>query len=555
MNDKRRRIKRMNRLANDANKKIITNKYLFKKYEIYNKYNLLTKEIMTKCLTEKKIPPMQFFTEYYEKIKKDSDNLKNEYENVYSKFNTLRAECGDELSMGKPILEQKKNEEFTLKFLKKDRDDTIYALKTSIKSSKDYHLFREPKRDTLIDIKKGNKEMEKATNELQQSMLYECKKCNKFNNMIKKYGSKIIKMSKNIELLNNYIETNKFKVNNYKAFSRKTTKENNEPNNKNGLVGSERIKNQNYMNFGANTINEDEYENNSDDDKGRVTKINNSRKKNKVILEFIKVENLFDISNEEGENEKIIDDELHSDDEYNLENKVKQVKKLSTNYLKSIKNTIPSFNFNQIKFNRDKINEIDIYSVQRRQYKSKNIDNNIKEMKTKIEKINKKISLLKQKENIMREFVKKLEEKYEELKPMLYQKSENNIPSQSDYIINSLNKNENENKEKDNDFSNFLDGIPEVEEKSLFGNEENEDDDNNNDNDIVGNETEQTKKDDEVEKRLEEKLLKKVCKKRASHIKKTLTIKHNKNIKVLESLSGSIFKLKLKNNSERPRSK
>ena len=94
-----------------------------------------------------------------------------------------------------------------------------------------------------------------------------------------------------------------------------------------------------------------------------------------------------------------------------------------------------------------------------------------------------------------------------------------------------------------------------MEEKSLFGNEENEDEDKNNENDIDGKETEQTKKDDEVEKRLEEKLLKKVCKKRASHIKKTLTIKHNKNIKVLESLSGSIFKLKLKNNSERPRSK
>ena len=98
--------------------------------------------------------------------------------------------------------------------------------------------------------------------------------------------------------------------------------------------------------------------------------------------------------------------------------------------------------------------------MERRKYKSKNIDNNIKEIKTKIEKIHKKISLLKQKENIMREFVKKLEEKYQELKPMLYQKSDNNIPCQSDYIINSLNKNE--NREKENDFASFMDGIPEL---------------------------------------------------------------------------------------------
>jgi hypothetical protein len=519
---KKKRLKRMNTLAVDANKKIAANKCLNKKYELYFKYYTLTKEIIAKCLTENNIPSIQLLTQYYETMKNECNNLANEYENVYSKFNSLLGECGNELSMGKPILEQKKNEAFTLNYLKKDRDNTICGLKQSIKSSKDYHLFREPKRDTLIDIRKGNKEMEKATNDLQQSMLYECKKCNKFNNAIKKYESKIIGMSKNIELLKNYIETNKYKVNNYKDFSRNPTNKNDEQEDKKGIISSERIPNK--KNFGQRE--EEEYENNSDDDKGKETK-KIRKKQNNIILEFTKVEDLFNISKEEGENEKIIDDELHSDDESVFENKVKPAKKISSNYLKSIKKSIPSFNFKQITFNRDKINEIDIYSLQRRQYKLNNIDNKIKEMKAKIEKITDKITSLKQKENIMREFVKKLEEKYEDIKPMLYQKSEINI-TQSDFILNSLNNNDNTEREREKD-SIDLNEIPEVEEHSLNVNEEIE----------------------KVERKMEEKILKKVCKKKASIIKKTVTVNKNKN-KVLVSLSGSVLKLK---KAERPRSK
>ena len=46
-------------------------------------------------------------------------------------------------------------------------------------------------------------------------MLYECKKCNKLTNDIKKYTSKKIGISKNINLLENYI-----KKNNRKSFSK-----------------------------------------------------------------------------------------------------------------------------------------------------------------------------------------------------------------------------------------------------------------------------------------------------------------------------------------------
>ena len=536
---KKNRLKRMNTLdifAKDANKKITINKYLYKKYELYNHYYLLTKKILCKCLDEKNTPPITFFIQYYDEIKKDCNILENDYKNVYTKFNSLIGECGNELSMGKPILEQKKNEQFTLNFIKIERNNTIDSLKKSIKSSKDYHLFREPKRDTLIDIRKGNKEIEKITTELQKNMLYECKKCNKLTNDIKKYTSKKIGISKNINLLENYI-----KKNNRKSFSK---------NNQNFLSKQTKKVTKSEKFHIAEKNNENEYENNSDDDKDKMSKKKYERK-NKTILEFIKVENLFDISKEEGENEKIIDDELHSDDESVFENKVKPAKKISTNYLKTIKKTIPSFNFKQIEFNRDKVNDIDTYSVQRRKYKTKNVDDKIKEMKKKIERINDKISLLKQKESIMRDFVKKLEENYEDLKPMIYQKSDANIQLQNHFIINSLNKGNYKEIEKD-EINDFLDGIEEVEERSYNGTEISDEENEiiGNDRNIIGEEIRKEMK----EKKMEEKLLKNLYKRKAIQFRKTVNYKHNKN-KILVSLPASILKKDLQKKTQRPRSK
>ena len=103
--------------------------------------------------------------------------------------------------MGKPVLKQIRAEEFALDYLKDEKDCIIKLLKKSVKSSKEFHLFREPRRDSLIDTKKGNKEIEITTSELQQNMLYECKKCNKYTHKIKKYNYQKKEIKKNIELL------------------------------------------------------------------------------------------------------------------------------------------------------------------------------------------------------------------------------------------------------------------------------------------------------------------------------------------------------------------
>ena len=538
---------RMNTLAKDAVKKITSNKFLLKKYDIFSHYNNLTKEIITKCLTEINNTPLTYFSQYSKEIENDYNNLKIDYNNIFTKFNALLDECRSDISMGKPILVEKKKEEFFLDNIKIEKEDTINSLKKSIKSSKEYHLFREPKRDNLIDIKKGTEEMERITNDLQQNMLYECKQCNKYTNKIIKYKSKIIGIKKNIELLKKYIDENKYKLS-YKQFSRKNTKnELNENSNKNksNIINSERISN--TSNF-INKYQEDEFENNSDDDKGNKK----PRNQNKLFKDFIKIENLFDILNEEGKNEEIIDNELHSDDDSVFENKIKSKNQLSTKHLEEIKKSIHSLNLKQIIFNSSKINEIDIYSLQRRKFKNKTIDKKIKEMKKKIDKSNNQLTLLKEKENIMRDFVKKLEENYEIIQPMIYQVSEANIKP-STFIVDSLNgKNifDREDEEDDKFDDNFLDNIEEVDEYEYNENEQNEKSDNDK---KETKEIKETRKDDidEEEKKMELKILKSVLKKKAKLQK---TIKH-KSKKHLIRITGSSFKKQRGKNIKRSNSK
>jgi hypothetical protein len=430
--------KKIKILADSANKRMTINKFLHKKLEIYQKYNKLTKEIMDKCFTEKKEPPLVLFNNYSKTIQNDYEKIKKDYDNIYSKFNSLLEECRSEISMGKPVFDQKKNEEFKLDYLLIQKEDIINSLKKSITSSKQYRLFREPKRDIFVNIKKGNKLSEKTANVLRQTVLKECKRCNKFDNNIKLYNSKIIGLSKNIELLKNYIEEHKNFTN------RVITSDDNQG------------KNEMTVNLGKKLYIEDKKYNNSDENRDCHT--SRKKKRNKTILQFIRVENLFDLPSEEGEDEKIIDDELHSDDETILERKRNFPKQLSTSYLREIKKTIPQFNFSQINFNKGKMNgEVDIYSLQRRNnYKSQNIDFQIKEQQKKIDKLTYKLDVLKQKENIMKDFVKKLRDKYDEIKSMIYQTTVSNIATE-DFIIKSLSKcfnegdNNNSNNEDDKD--------------------------------------------------------------------------------------------------------
>ena len=524
----------LDNLAKEVNNKYAINKYLHKKYHIYNDINSLTKEIMTKCLLEKKNPLLPIFTRYSKEIQKNRKNIYNDYVNLFEKFNLLLDECRSDLTMGKPILSQKKNEEFALEYEISEKNDIINSLKKSIKLSKEYRLFREPKREKFVDEKKGNKEAENVKNELHQNMLYELKNSNKFINKIKNYELKILVISKNIDLLNNYIESKNFKVSTFEDSSKQNKKK------------KKRAKYQSTLMVDGGTIQPKNYkddilENNSDDD--RINK-NSSKLKNKVIQDFIKFEDFLDISIEEGESEEIIDDELHSDDESNFENRIKPLKKLSVNYLKDIKNIIPSLNLNQIKFNiKKKEDDIDSYSLDGKRYLNKNVFNQVKDMKKKIEKINIKLGLLKQKENKISEFVKKIEKNYKSIRPTIYQNSEANI--KIDYILNSLNGEFKKGKKKN--YDNPFDNIKEEEEIYYNENEENEKSDDK-------KETKDTKKEDEEKRKKIKNIIKSVLPKKEPDYRGIANNKKHRK-KILISINANAFQNKINEIDERPKSK
>ena len=549
--------KKIKILADTANKRMTINKYLHKKLEIYQKYNKLTKEIVDKCFSGKEEKPLVLFSNYSQTIQNDYEKIKKDYDNIYSKFNSLLEECRSEISMGKPIFDQKKNEEFKMDYLLIQKEDIINSLKKSITLSKQYRLFREPKRDIFINIKKGNKLSEKIANILRETVLKQCKKCNKFYNNIKLYKSKINGISNNIDLLKKYIEV-------HKDFIFRTQNSDNKPD----ILGNYEMK----VNLGEKLYIEDKKHNNSDEN--RDCHKSRKNKRNETILQFIRVENLFDLPSEEGEDEKIIDDELHSDDDTILEGKIKFPKQLSTSYLSDIKKTIPQFNFSQINFNKGKMNgEVDIYSLQRRQkYKSQDVDIQIREQKKMIDKMTYKLEILKQKESIMKDFVKKLKEKYDEIKSMIYQTTVSNITTE-DFVIKSLSKcfndgdnynnNDNDNnvnekddviiEEKDEDnVDDTLDEIfgKDVEEKFLELNENIDIVKSENDNNIEETKDKkiiETKNNKEEEKKIEKKIKK----------KKNLFIR--KRSKQIESLPKSIFisviKKKNQSSSKRANSK
>ena len=370
-------------LASKANEIMAENKYYHKKLSLYEKYINMTKDVITNILSKNDTESaIEFFNKYIEEIQKDYDNMNKLYEkNELREYNELIETCFNETMMGKPYLNNEKKKQFLNEYEKMEKDDIIKDLKRSIKKSKEFQLFREPTRYTLIEMKEGAKEIEKTTNELQQNMLYELKKCNKFKERIIKYNEQMKEIEKNIDILKDYMKhknpEDKKGNNNHK----KKYKEDN-----NGQGGSEERK------------------------KKRRSKL-------KLIEKFQKIEDLFEISDVENDKENIIYDELNSDEEIVFQNKIKQPIKLTELYFDEIKKEIPEINLAQIQYNKMKeIKEDDLYSIQRRKYKNQNLDNNIKELKKDIEKKEQQIELIQKKERAMKEYIEKVEKTYSDLK-------------------------------------------------------------------------------------------------------------------------------------------
>ena len=362
----------------------------------------------------------------------------------------------------------------------KEKEDQINLLNKSLNFLKENSYFKEPKRDISINVKWGEYYIKVDLTSLSEKMMQEsqnfisysnkCFKKEKERNKIKNkidYYNEVIKYLKNylgeknsnenkiVNQNNNNIKKNtinKISLNYKNDISNKTILIENDNKlslfeNKDDLFDDNLIKNNEIKKIEENNnlnnknskdkdddefytsafLNEQNYENlfknyNHEIKSNYNNKI--ARKKTKSKMNFLTVDELFDVNNHEGKEEAIIDDELHSDDETIFELKIKPLKKIGIHYIPLIKKQVPKINLSQIDFNKQKVmNEADLYSLQRRKYQVQNLDENIKTMKKKIKKIKHTCKINKKKVNAFEKYSKNLENSYKALKPLKIQSS------------------------------------------------------------------------------------------------------------------------------------
>ena len=454
------------------------------------------------------------FTEYNEEMKKFKTNLNESIKKLLVKYETNNNIAFDESSLQNINLQKYRNDNFILFYDLRPKNDIIKKLNENILNSRRYSVFREAKRESYVTPVNSEPQINNDNLYLQRDLQIECKHFNKCINKLKKKMKTLKKIKEKEEYLQkviDYFEKEKnISLEKKESSIFKKKKENNTNNflsfssNKKKVVNNKRKNNMNNNNYNSITIDElgKKYQfeedfndlgggynddqtymankgginnllfSNDNETKNKIEKKKEKEKEVKKKFNFLTVDELFDLENDEGEKEVIIQDELHSDDEVVFEKKIKNKVRISTMYLSEIKKTVPNLYLNQIEFNKKKImNEADLYSYQRREYFKQNVDENIRLMKKRIKKLKKRLSINKQKLQALIEFDKKAKEKYKVLKPLKVQSS------LKDYNISFMRREFYNFKNKKNDI------IAEVDEKN-YENEEKKNDDSEEEGDV-----------------------------------------------------------------------
>ena len=483
---KQKRKEEIITLAEDAKLKINQNRILSEQIDNYNKHIQMIKSFMNKYTQNAKITESiskdnnknkfikNEFINYYKELKKSIGDLRESTNKVKQKYDTNNDIYFDDISEQNLSYKQMLLDSFILSYSLEQKLNIIKKLKESVHSSRDYNIFREPKRETIINTKYGEEFIDDINQDYQSHILYEIKQFNKYHNRCLKKMKKINNCKNKIQILNqiisyfqqiifgksNYIAYNNNYNSNYKLKSVPHQVKNNIYNYKsNKIVKTDKIYNKKYYkaedndNIFYSTININKYGNLNNDSFGYTLgdlnsyetdqtfnfgNINNNllsltnntsngvrtepKKKKKINLPT--VEELFDLANNEGEKEAIIDEELHSDEEIIFETKIKSKKKIIVDYLPKIKKEVPNLYLSQIEFNKSKVmNEADLYSVQRRQFQMQNMDENIKMMKKKLKIIKRRCKINEEKCETIQNYTKECEENYKSLKNLKIQMS------------------------------------------------------------------------------------------------------------------------------------
>jgi len=473
-------------LAELAINKIYENKFLEEQKERYTKQINFIKNILINNSkienndnSKKNLILIEKIKDFCNSLVSSNNELEKEKKKLNNKLSSYKDDLLNDHSINKQSLTNIQLDNLLLTYQLKEKDDIIKALSKSIESQKDSKYFKEPKREVSTNNKWGDYYLQLNLNNTSEKMMLEnqnfisfnnkCYKKEKEKNKInekKKYFNDVIKYfenylgknsSKDADISSNIIKNNNTKnIKDKKSYKEKKMltqtmiltndnelslfdqKEDNlfdenllideekkKAEEKNDELDKNIIDNQNNI-YTSVIVDNQNYESlfkyYSQDIVDKNNK--NSKKNKKQKINFLTVDELFDINNHEGKSEAIIDDELHSDDEVVFEKKIKPLKKICIHYMPKIKGQVPKINLNQIEFNKKKVmNEADLYSMQRRKFQMDNLDENIKTMKKKIKKIKHTCKINRKKVNALEKFDKDMESNYKVLKPLKIQSS------------------------------------------------------------------------------------------------------------------------------------
>ena len=444
-------------LADKARENIIQNKYLLEKINIFNNEIITVKNLINSFWlnsNQQKINNI-IASKYKEQLSLFNSNLKEEINKGQQKLKLLHKNSLSELSIEDRTLSQLSIDNFILNNTLSKLNSTTQSLNESIETSKKHEIFREPKRESIIDIKQSKTVFPVYNLELQQKMLSYCRAYSKYRYKNAKKLIKINIQKQNINALIDFIKTYTSKLAEKSQENKPQTKNSKIPNNSNinkkiikqkGKSKGKKLKRTKTKSKFTNNILEqklqepnivksNDHRQNSFNKKNSLNiSVNNifnsdiKTKKEKPTerkkINILKIDELLDIDNIEAEDENIIDNELNSDDDVFFEKKVKPKKTINKEYITDLRKDVPIINLSQIEFNKIKvINEADAYSFQKRKLEQNNITWQIKNFKKQIKNLEKQISINKNKLKVIHNFIEDVKYNYKLLRPIKVQSS------------------------------------------------------------------------------------------------------------------------------------
>lgn len=336
----------LSQLAAIANNEIFINKTLHN--AITQKKNMIAenKKLFTNIskITNKSSLFSKIQTElvnYNKNIQQFNQNIIKQNEQLKSKIKKLKEDYFTINSSIIAELEKAKEDNFILSNTLITKETSITRLNDAYESITRFAVFQEPKRDYFIKkARQGEVYFGECLTGMQKYLFYHLKKYNKWSNRREEKKKQYKELVKEIRLL---------KENNRENISKQKRNE---------------ILNQKTKNVSSH--------------------------KN-VIPTFTKKEELLNhYSSSDSNNDAIIDEELHSDEDMNFEPKIKFNNSISVTYNKILREKVPMINLKQIEYNKAKYKEIDLYSLERRVNKE-SLREQINQVTSKIKDIKKKL--------------------------------------------------------------------------------------------------------------------------------------------------------------------